>query len=148
LLIFNLSSKSELESFSIKLLFGDNLLLFNPHAYQGHLQGKENTLFVTQLKGDREKFNCSVENNCVVNYSKKFTNNFNMIDYGYSLISRNAFDSLPLDLVIDLEYIFNDLATKGKLSAFEVHENYFDIGTPASYFETNLWLSKNLDLFK
>jgi MurNAc alpha-1-phosphate uridylyltransferase len=130
------------------LTYGDNLLLFNPHLYQGHLQGKNNTLFVTQLKSAQECFNCLVRKDYVINYSKKFTHNFNMIDYGYSLLSLNAFDALSLDYASDLEIVFSKLAITGNLSAFEVNENYFDIGTPESYFETESWLSENLHLFK
>jgi NDP-sugar pyrophosphorylase family protein len=129
------------------LTYGDNLLLSNPHLYQGHIQGKNNTLFVTKLKSAQEYFNCLVHRDYVINYSKKFTKGFNMIDYGYALVSNSAFNTLPADSIIDLETIYGELAISGKLSAFEVSERYFEIGTPTAYFETQHWLSENLNLF-
>ena len=64
----------------------------------------------------------------VVLYDKAATPGMQYIDYGLSCFRRELFDDLTHS---DLAALFHDLSLQGRLAAFQVHERFYEIGSPA-----------------
>ncbi len=59
----------------------------------------------------------------------------NYIDYGINMFSRSVFSELDRNYSGDLADIQNKLSLEHKLSAFEVYNRFYEIGTPSSLEE-------------
>jgi NDP-sugar pyrophosphorylase family protein len=57
------------------------------------------------------------------------------IDYGLSLFQAAAFDAFPDDHPFDLAEVMGRLVSAGQLAGFEVHERFYEIGSPAGLTE-------------
>jgi NDP-sugar pyrophosphorylase family protein len=64
----------------------------------------------------------------VVLYDKAAAPGMQYIDYGLSCFRRELFDDLTHS---DLAALFHDLSIQGRLAAFQVHERFYEIGSPA-----------------
>jgi NDP-sugar pyrophosphorylase family protein len=61
------------------------------------------------------------------------------IDYGLGMIARDALQIRAND-VFDLADFYRDLAARGLLAGFEVHQRFYEIGSPAGLGETDAFL--------
>ena len=57
------------------------------------------------------------------------------IDYGLSVFSATAFRHVPPDAKFDLADLFGTLLGSGDLAAHEVHDRFYEIGSPAGLEE-------------
>lgn len=57
------------------------------------------------------------------------------IDYGLGVFQSRAFDAFPRDAVVDLADVQKSLVARNELAAFEVHQRFFEIGSPAGLAE-------------
>ncbi len=64
----------------------------------------------------------------VVLYDKAAAPGMQYIDYGLSGFRRELFDDVTHS---DLTALFHDLSLQGQLAAFQVHERFYEIGSPA-----------------
>jgi NDP-sugar pyrophosphorylase family protein len=62
------------------------------------------------------------------------------IDYGLSAFHRSVFAELPENEKIDLATVCQRLLHEGNLSAFEVRERFYEIGSPAGLRDTEHFL--------
>lgn len=73
-------------------------------------------------------------------YDKAVAPDMLYIDYGLSCFRRNVFDGPTSS---DLATLFHELSLQGRLAAFEVHQRFYEIGSPAGlrdferYLETH-----------
>ena len=78
----------------------------------------------------------------ILAYSKKnWTPRMRYIDYGLGVFRAEAFQSLPAGKVCDLTQLYTDLLQRKQLAAFEVHERFYEIGSPAGLRETAEFLA-------
>jgi NDP-sugar pyrophosphorylase family protein len=63
------------------------------------------------------------------------------IDYGLGAFHRRVFADLPEDESFDLATVFQRLLKEGNLAAFEVHERFYEIGSPAGLHDTEIFLT-------
>jgi NDP-sugar pyrophosphorylase family protein len=78
----------------------------------------------------------------ILAYSKKnWTPRMRYIDYGLGVFRAEAFQSLPAGKVFDLTQLYTDLLQRKQLAAFEVHERFYEIGSPAGLRETAEFLA-------
>jgi NDP-sugar pyrophosphorylase family protein len=61
------------------------------------------------------------------------------IDYGLGMITRDALQ-IRVNDVFDLADFYRDLAARGLLAGFEVHQRFYEIGSPAGLGETDAFL--------
>ena len=66
------------------------------------------------------------------------------IDYGLGALQRVVFEAIPAGEKLDLADVYQDLLGAGNLAAFEVHERFYEIGSPEGLRETTELLSKPL----
>jgi N-acetyl-alpha-D-muramate 1-phosphate uridylyltransferase len=73
----------------------------------------------------------------ILSYDKKnLTPAMRHIDYGLGAFHFEAFASIPEGTRCDLADVYQDLLQAGKLAAFEVHERFYEIGSPEGLRET------------
>jgi NDP-sugar pyrophosphorylase family protein len=63
------------------------------------------------------------------------------IDYGLGVFRAEAFQNLPVGKPCDLTELYSDLLQRNQLAAFEVHERFYEIGSPAGLQETAEFLA-------
>lgn len=62
------------------------------------------------------------------------------IDYGLGVLTREALLTLRLEESFDLAHLYCLLAARGLLAGYEVHERFYEIGSPAGLAETDRYL--------
>jgi len=64
------------------------------------------------------------------------------IDYGLSLLRREAIERLPEGQASDLADLFRDLVTEGRMAGHEVTQRFYEIGSPRGLEETADYLRR------
>jgi NDP-sugar pyrophosphorylase family protein len=63
------------------------------------------------------------------------------IDYGLNVLSRDLVAArVPAGEVLDLADVLRDLSRRGELAGFEVHERFYEVGSPAGLAELEGYL--------
>lgn len=57
------------------------------------------------------------------------------IDYGLGVVRADLLGDLPAETVVDLADVYRNLAAAGQLAGHEVHERFYEIGSPAGLAE-------------
>jgi N-acetyl-alpha-D-muramate 1-phosphate uridylyltransferase len=76
----------------------------------------------------------------IVEYSKQPTPRMRHIDYGLSVMTREAFAGRSADDVFDLALIFHQLVAAERLGGYEVAKRFYEIGSPSGMAETEAYL--------
>jgi NDP-sugar pyrophosphorylase family protein len=111
------------------VIYGDSFLPveFGPiwRAFHASQQPALMTVLCNQGRWDRS--NVVYENGQIVLYDKAGAPGMHYIDYGLSCFRRDLFDDpTPSDLAA----LFHELSIAGRLAAFEVHQRFYEIGSP------------------
>jgi len=64
------------------------------------------------------------------------------IDYGLMVCTKQIFENSPNDRPFDLADTLESLSRKGQLAGHQVHQRFYEIGSPAGLAELNQLLSK------
>ena len=64
------------------------------------------------------------------------------IDYGLGVLNADIIDAWTKNDTFDLADLYSDLARRGLLAGFEVHERFYEIGSPAGLSETEMLLQQ------
>lgn len=129
---------------SFAVLYGDSYLDFDYQAACRHFEkdGRPALMTVFRNEGRWDTSNVALLDGEVVAYSKIAPNpQMKHIDYGFSLFNSSAFASVPTDRATDLAVIFERLAASGNLSAFEVHQRFYEAGSFSGLQELEAYLS-------
>jgi NDP-sugar pyrophosphorylase family protein len=98
------------------------------------------TVFRNEGKWDTS--NVEFERGKILAYSKKSrTPRMHYIDYGLGVFRADAFRGLLAGKPCDLTELYADLLQRKQLAAFEVHERFYEIGSPAGLKETSEFLA-------
>jgi N-acetyl-alpha-D-muramate 1-phosphate uridylyltransferase len=62
------------------------------------------------------------------------------IDYGLGVLRARAFDGWPREEVVDLAAVYGRLVAQGELAGLEMHERFYEIGSPAGLQELDALL--------
>jgi NDP-sugar pyrophosphorylase family protein len=116
------------------VIYGDSFLPveFAPvwRVFQAGSQPALMTVLRNEGRWDRSNviFEPGGEPGSVALYDKEAAPGMQYIDYGLSCFHRDLFDQCAHS---DLSALFHDLSIQGRLAAFEVHERFYEIGSPA-----------------
>jgi NDP-sugar pyrophosphorylase family protein len=83
---------------------------------------------VLRNEGRWDRSNVRYADGRVVLYDKAGAPDMQYIDYGLSCFSREVFDNCT---VADLAAVFHQLSQEGRLAGYEVHQRFYEIGSPA-----------------
>lgn len=104
--------------------------------------GNLGLMAVIRNEGRWDKSNVLFENGRLVRYDKKNrTPDMQYIDYGLGALHREALKSYPAGAVIDLADVYHELSLRNELAGFEMHERFYEIGSPKGLQEADDYLS-------
>jgi len=119
------------------ILYGDSFLPieFHPIALR-FAKGPERALMtVIKNEGQWDESNACFDGRRVTLYQKglgaKKPAEMHYIDYGLSILGRQIVErEIPSGVKLDLAEVFHRLSRQEALAGFEVHERFFEIGSP------------------
>ncbi|HUA20760.1 MAG TPA: sugar phosphate nucleotidyltransferase [Bryobacteraceae bacterium] len=127
------------ESFFV--IYGDSFLPleFAPvwNAFQS--SGRPALMTVMRNQGRWDRSNAIYEDGRVLLYDKAGAPDMQYIDYGLSCLRRSLLEEMAQE-VFDLAALFGTLSGRGCLAGFEVHERFYEIGSPAGLRDLELYL--------
>jgi NDP-sugar pyrophosphorylase family protein len=124
------------------VLYGDAYLRMDYRAAVKAWDQSDCSGLMTVLRNDGrwDRSNVVYENRRVRAYNKtEPTPEMRWIDYGLGGLEVSALDLVELN-ENDLAVLYKKLAEIGQLCGFEVHQRFYEIGTPESLAETELFL--------
>jgi len=121
------------------VIYGDSFLPveFAPIWKAFEASGQPALMTVLRNEGRWDRSNVIYEPGRVVLYDKTAAPGMQHIDYGLSCFRRDALDASTHS---DLPALFHELSMHGKLGAFEVHERFYEIGSPAGFRDLEQYL--------
>jgi NDP-sugar pyrophosphorylase family protein len=111
------------------VIYGDSFLPVEFGPVWRAFQGSEQPALITVLRneGRWDRSNVIYQPGRVVLYDKAAAPGMQYIDYGLSCFRRDLFDDhTPADLAV----LFHHLSISGRLAGFQVHERFYEVGSP------------------
>jgi NDP-sugar pyrophosphorylase family protein len=104
-------------------------------------EGKFACMAVLRNSNRWDTSNVEFMNGTLIRYSKQQrTPSMQYIDYGLSLFSAEAFRNWSGTRAFDLSQMQEQLTEQGEMAACEVHDRFYEIGTPSALHETEIFL--------
>lgn len=120
------------------MLYGDSYLPIALGPVVGAFERSSSPALMTVFRneGRWEHSNARYEDGRVVLYQKSHPDpsgaGLDFVDYGLSVLRRDVVAELVAPAGIgDLADVFHRLSTEGRLAGHEVHERFFEVGSPA-----------------
>ncbi len=127
------------------VMYGDSYLACDYAAVEDEFSrsGKLGLMTVFCNNGRWDASNVEFENGQLVAYSKHNRSpRMRFIDYGLGVFRAQAFSKSQAP---DLAEVYSELLQIGDLAAMEVHERFYEIGSPAGLQEMNEYMSQRGD---
>lgn len=126
------------------VLYGDSYLPCDYRAAQTafNASGKLALMTVFRNDGRWDKSNVEFVNGRVVAYNKQHhTPGMRYIDYGLGIFTHSAFEIVPDGQSYDLAALYQDLLERDELTAYEVGQRFYEIGSLEGLEETRRYLA-------
>jgi NDP-sugar pyrophosphorylase family protein len=130
------------------VMYGDSYLACDYRAIEQEFSkcGKLGLMTVFRNHGQWDSSNVEFEDGRILAYSKKNrTSRMSYIDYGLGVFQAEAFAKTH---ATDLADVYAELLQAGELHAVEVHQRFYEIGSPAGLQEMTSFLSRRGDARK
>ncbi len=130
---------------SFFILYGDSYLACDYRAVFETFRASNKTALMTIYRNEKQwdKSNVCFSRGEILQYSKQSrTSDMRHIDYGLGVFGRTAFDTLPADQHVDLADVYEELARRGQLAAFEVLERFYEIGSHQGLGDLSRYLNQ------
>jgi len=127
------------------VLYGDSYLMCKYRSVEMAFRASRLSGLMTIYRNEGlfDKSNVEYDGTRILQYDKRNrTPAMRYIDYGLGAFHRNAFASMPDGESSDLVEVYQALLSAGKLAAYEVHERFYEIGSPEGLRETIDLLSR------
>ncbi|MGH8559701.1 MAG: nucleotidyltransferase family protein [Methylococcales bacterium] len=121
------------------VLYGDSFLPVDFGEVElAFFKAKKSALMTVLKNNDRwDKSNVLFRDGELLEYNKCTPRpEMKFIDYGLGVLSRRVLESYPAGQPFDLSEVYHTLSVKGQLAGFEVHERFYEIGSPSGLKET------------
>lgn len=121
------------------VLYGDSYLTCDYGSVLAAFREKRLPALMTVYcnAGRFDASNVEFDGSRILRYDKKDRSpSMQYIDYGLGVFHRSAFDSFDNEAAFDLADVYQSLLREGKLAAHEVHERFYEIGSPQGLQET------------
>jgi MurNAc alpha-1-phosphate uridylyltransferase len=118
------------------VLYGDSYLTVSLEqvAMAHDRVGLPALMTVFRNEGRWEESNTAFDGTLITHYEKHSGNaspDMCFVDYGLSALSRTVVEQgVPEDTECDLANLFGTLSEQGRLGGFEVHDRFYEIGSP------------------
>ena len=95
---------------------------------------------VLRNEGRWDKSNVLFRDGRLLRYDKRAPSpDMAHIDYGVTLLRREALERIPPEGPYDLCDLYQDLVDEGRMNGFEVTRRFYEIGSPEGLAETRAW---------
>ena len=134
------------ESFFV--MYGDSYLMCDYAAIEHNFlrSGKQGLMTVFRNDGQWDTSNVEFADDCILAYSKKDrTERMRYIDYGLGAFRAEAFAKSEAS---DLAEVYADLLRDHQLTAIEVHQRFYEIGSSAGLHEMEEFFGQQTDSAK
>lgn len=124
------------------ILYGDSFLPIDFRVVeQAYWTSGLSALMTVLNNGDQwDKSNVLFSNGKLLEYNKNASHSdMTYIDYGLGVISARALKTYPAALPFDLADVYRTLSMQGQLAGLEVHERFYEIGSPRGLEETEAY---------
>ncbi len=123
------------------VMYGDSYLAcdYAAVAHEFSRSGKLGLMTVFRNEGKWDSSNVEFEDGKILAYSKKIRSpRMRYIDYGLGVFRSKAFAETK---AADLADVYSELLQAGELAAVEVHERFYEMGSPEGLEEMSSFLS-------
>ena len=127
------------------VLYGDSYLTCDYRSIEASFRSRNQLGLMTVYRNDGlfDTSNVEYDGTQIVRYDKNNrTPAMRHIDYGLSAFHKSAFDTIVEGERCDLVEMYQSLLRAGRLASFEVHERFYEIGSPQGLRETIEFLSR------
>jgi len=127
------------------VMYGDSFLDTDFRAGYAAFVGAEKPALMTVFRnaGRWDQSNVEFVDNQIRRYDKtNKTPAMQFIDYGLGILTARVIGERPLGAKFDLADVYRALVERGLLAGYEVHERFYEIGSPAGLAEANSYLMK------
>jgi NDP-sugar pyrophosphorylase family protein len=125
------------------VLYGDSYLTCDYRSVEHAFRRSDLPGMMTVYRNEDlfDASNVEYDGSRILRYDKKErTPAMHHIDYGLGAFRRNVFAELPGGEKCDLAAVYQRLLREGNLGAFEVHERFYEIGSPEGLRDTEAFL--------
>jgi N-acetyl-alpha-D-muramate 1-phosphate uridylyltransferase len=126
------------------VLYGDSYLPIAWRPVQTSFFASREPALMTVFRNDRQfdRSNVEFEGGCIRAYNKRHpTPQMRYIDYGLGIFDPAAFADVPDHEPADLSNLYQSLAERGQLAAYEVHQRFYEIGSFQGLQQTREYLA-------
>jgi len=127
------------------VLYGDSYLTCDFSAVERSFRQSNLPGLLTIYRNDNQhdRSNVSFDGARILRYDKRGNYpDMQYIDYGLSAFHRSVFSDMPEDESCDMAIVCDRLLHDGNLGAYEVHNRFYEIGSPAGLCDTERFLKK------
>lgn len=127
------------------ILYGDSYLNIEYIDIMDYFNNFDKLGLMTVLKNENkwDKSNIIFRDGKILKYDKTEDAEFEYIDYGFSILRKDAFAQYMTTDKFDLKGVFKDLISKNEMLGYEVHNRFYEIGSFKGIEETKEYLLKN-----
>jgi len=121
------------------VMYGDSYLECDYPAVERAFRTSGSPALLTVIRNDDQwdRSNVLCVNGRIVRYSKEHrTADMQHIDYGLAAMRAGVLRPYPDSGALDLARVYEDLAARHELAAYDVAERFYEIGTPSGLEET------------
>ena len=125
------------------VLYGDSYLTCDYRTVEASFRQSNLLGLMTVYRNDGryDRSNIAYDGTRILRYNKRnISADMHHIDYGLCAFQKSVFAGLPPDEGCDLATVLQKLLHEGNLAAFEVHERFYEIGSPAGLHDTEHFL--------
>jgi NDP-sugar pyrophosphorylase family protein len=127
--------------------YGDSYMDIDYHGifdfFKSQPEGVQGLMTVLHNANRWDSSNAVFQNGRLLRYSKRGADPLmTYIDYGVAILTRQTVLQIPPGEAYDLARLYETLVEAGKMEGYEVHERFYEIGTPASLAEAREHLGK------
>ena len=130
---------------SFGIIYGDSFLDINYSEVIDFFQSSEKQGLMTVLENNNrwDKSNIVFKNSKIINYDKKYrTACMKYIDYGFSLLKKEVFDTFEKETKFDLTCVYKNLLKQQELAGYEIKNRFYEIGSKQGLEELKNILSR------
>jgi NDP-sugar pyrophosphorylase family protein len=120
-------------------MYGDSYLECDYRAVERAFLASGRPALLTVMRNDDQwdRSNVLCLDGRIVRYSKEHkTADMRHIDYGLAAMRAGVLRLYPEERTLDLARVYEDLAARDELAAYEVSDRFYEIGTPSGLEET------------
>lgn len=125
------------------ILYGDSYLPINYRQVFSAFESSSRLGLMTVYRNEDnfDKSNVMINDKGEMKYSKKnFQSEMKYIDYGFSILRRQALLRLEKGINSDLSELFEELSLANQIDCYEVHQRFYEVGSFKGIVELNSYL--------